>query len=175
MNGRELVMVNEWYLQSLVRVRQALATRLSRPEDIDDLAQEVYLRLMRVPRPDLVENPQAYLYRISLNVAQEWGQRASQAWDHSGQIDALPADDDPESEAVATEQDNVVFEIIQSLPLAQQTAFMLHVLDGLTYEQVADHMGVTRRAVKRYVANGYATLRERVSVSDGSVYSTQAL
>jgi len=37
---------------------------------------------------------------------------------------------------------------------------ILHTRDNLTYEEIAVHMGVSRRAVKRYVANGYAVLRE---------------
>jgi RNA polymerase sigma-70 factor (ECF subfamily) len=163
MDGRELAMVNEWYLDSVGRVRQALSSRLSRPEDIDDLAQEVYLRLLRAPRPDLIKNPQAYLYRIALNVAQEWRQRAAQAMDHGGIVEALEAEGDPEDESASLELDEAVLEIIQGLPLTQRSALILHVIDGMTYEQVAEHMGVSRRAVKRYVANGYAALRGRIT------------
>ena len=41
-----------------------------------------------------------------------------------------------------------------------RTALILHVRDGLTYDEVAVEMRVTRRAVKRYMANGYAALRQ---------------
>jgi RNA polymerase sigma-70 factor (ECF subfamily) len=144
------------------RVRQALSTRLSRPEDVDDLAQEVYLRLLKAPRPDLIKNPQAYLYRIALNVAQEWRQRAAQALDHGGIVETLEAQEDPVEASATLEEDETVLQGIRELPPHQRSALILHVIDGLTYEEVADHMGVSRRAVKRYVANGYAALRERM-------------
>ena len=39
---------------------------------------------------------------------------------------------------------------------------MLRVKHGLTYKQVAEHLGVTERMVKRYVVKGYASLREKL-------------
>ena len=36
----------------------------------------------------------------------------------------------------------------------------------MTYQQVAEHLGVSRRAVKRYVANGYAALRVAAAATD---------
>jgi RNA polymerase sigma factor (sigma-70 family) len=157
----------EWYLGSLSRVRQALSSRLDRREDIDDLAQEVYLRLLRVPQLDLVQNPQAYLYRVALNVAQEWRQRAAQSLDHGVALDGLIAEDDPLDEVMRAELDANTYDILKALPLTLRTALILHVIDGLTYEQVAEHMGVSRRAVKRYVAIGYASLRDRLSAPEG--------
>ena len=46
-----------------------------------------------------------------------------------------------------------------SLPLNHRTALVLHVANDLTYPQIATHMGVTRRQVKRYLAKAYARLR----------------
>ncbi|XOV86467.1 MAG: RNA polymerase sigma factor [Pseudomonadota bacterium] len=161
MHSYQIAVVTDWYLGSQDRIKQALSTRLSRAEDIEDLSQEVYLRLLRVPKPEDVKNPQAYLYRIALNVAQEWRQRAAQAWDHNAPVDALEATESPYDEVSAVEQDSAALELIHDLPLAQRTALTLHVIEGMTYEQVASHMAVSRRAVKRYVANGYATLREK--------------
>ncbi len=73
----------EWFEQFQPLIRKALRSRTSRPSDVDDLAQEVYLRLLRVPEPELVTNPQGYLYRVALNVAEEWRQRAAQSREHT--------------------------------------------------------------------------------------------
>ena len=43
---------------------------------MDDAAQEVFLRLLRYDRGELVENPQAYLFKVATNVAAEWSIRA---------------------------------------------------------------------------------------------------
>ena len=154
----------EWFERSRGLIRRALAQRLNRAADIDDLAQEVYLRLLRVPRPDLVRNPQAYLYRVALNVAEEWRARAAQSFDHSSEaLQTLAAQDDLERDASSQQRAQAIWQALEELPDASRTAVVLHVRDGMTYEEVARHMGVSRRAVKRYVAKGYAALRLRLN------------
>ena len=152
-----------WFAEFEPLIRQALGSRVHGRGNIDDLAQEVYLRILRIPQPELVANPQAYLYRVAVNVAAEWRQRAAQALEHSSEpLDDLAATRNLERETGDTERDKTVQEALADLPIASRTAVILHTRDGLTYEQIAEHMGVTRRAVKRYIANGYANLRERL-------------
>ena len=152
----------QWFERWHALIRHALSGRLQRKEDVDDMAQEVYLRLLRVRDLDLVRSPRSYLYRIAVNVAEEWRLRAPQAWDHSAPLDALEADEEPEKETELEQRDAAVQSALAKLPLAARTALVLQLRDGLTYEQIAEHMGVTRRAVKRYVANGYAELRQEL-------------
>src|SRR5688572_17779431 len=46
-------------------LRRFLAARMrAAPADVPDLAQEVYLRLLRIPDYELIRNPRAYLYTI---------------------------------------------------------------------------------------------------------------
>jgi len=159
-----------WFEQFQTLIRQALAKRTSRVADIDDLAQEVYLRLLRVPEPELVRNPQSYLYRVALNVAEEWRQRAAQRLTHSSDtVPELIADDDVESGVRHQERDTLVQQSLTKLSQASRTAVILHVQDGMSYDEVAAHMGVTRRAVKRYVANGYAALRNDLDVFNPTI------
>ena len=155
----------EWFEQFQPVIRQALKSRTSRVADVDDLAQEVYLRLLRVPEPELVENPQGYLYRVALNVAEEWRQRAAQSREHtSDPLSELAGSEDLERDAQDNQRDGMVQQSLAGLPRASRTALILHVRDGLTYDEVATHMRVTRRAVKRYVANGYAALRQELAM-----------
>ena len=154
-----------WFEQFQPVIRQALKSRTSRVDDVDDLAQEVYLRLLRVPEPELVKNPQGYLYRVALNVAEEWRQRAAQSREHSSDpLTELEGGEDPARDVWNNQRDSFVQQSLAGLPQASQTALILHVRDGLTYDEIATHMRVTRRAVKRYMANGYAALRQELEV-----------
>ena len=155
----------EWFERSEALIRHALRRYVVRAEDIEDLAQEVYLRLLRVPRLDLVRHPQAYLYRVAINVTLEWRLRAQQSKDHSAEwLEVLPAEGhDPENEADQSERDRMVRQMLAALPVGYRTAVILHAYEGMTYEQVAEHMGISRRAVKRYMAKGYVELRKRLA------------
>ena len=163
-SGNSHRLAAEWFQQYQSVIRQAVERRIGRVADVDDLAQEVYLRLLRVPEPELIENPQGYLYRVALNVAEEWRQRAAQSREHSSDpLSGLATGEDLERETADKQRDRFVQESLAGLPRASRTALILHVRDGLTYAEVAIHMQVTRRAVKRYVANGYAALRQELA------------
>src|SRR5512139_1777854 len=57
------------------RLLSFLGRRVRAGVDIEDLAQETYLRLLRAPDLALVRNPQAYLLRVASNVVSEWRDR----------------------------------------------------------------------------------------------------
>src|SRR5712671_376693 len=68
--------LSAWFQQWRLPLRKFLirkGTVLS--ADLDDVAQEVFLRLMRYDRTELIEHPQAYLFKMATNVAAEWAIR----------------------------------------------------------------------------------------------------
>jgi len=66
-----------WFKRWRKPIRQWLSHRSSVPTaDLDDLAQEVFLRLLRYSDDVAIDNPQGYLFRIAANVANEWQERA---------------------------------------------------------------------------------------------------
>ena len=146
-------------------VLQILARALPVRADVSDLAQEVYLRLLRIEKLDLIRNPRAYLYRVSINIADEWRLR-------SAKMPTVPEDAVPEATFAATNTNNLedwlsrqqnramIEAALLALPVNQRTALVLHVMKDLTYPQIATHMGVTRRQVKRYLAKAYERLRQ---------------
>ena len=149
-----------WYLKSQPQIVAALKSRLGATPDLQDLAQEVYLRLLRVEQPELIRNPSSYVYRVALNVEEEWRLRAAQALEHSSEpLEAMAAGEDPEDSALRSERHRAMRKAIEALPPATRNAMLLHVQRDMTYEQVAVHLGVSRRAVKRYILKGYAATR----------------
>lgn len=156
-------LVLDWRKQWHPFVLQVLARALPRRSDVPDLAQEVYLRLLRVEKLDLVRNPRAYLYRVAINIADEWRLRCARlptAPDDSVPGHMFAATDNLE-DWLSRQQDRVVIETaLRALPMDQRTALVLHVAKDLTYPQIARHMGVTRRQVKRYLAKAYERLRK---------------
>lgn len=160
-------------------VLQVLSRRLPANADIADLAQEVYLRLLRVEKLDLVRHPRAYVCRVAINIADEWRLRSTRmpmTADYDAPEAAFKANDNLE-DWLSTRQDReVVRTALMSLPLNHRTALVMHVTQDLTYPEIASRMGVTRRQVKRYLAKAYANLRERVLIAglNESVGATEA-
>src|SRR4030081_1307395 len=70
MSNRSLLLGwrNRWNRSLL----QFLGRRVRASVDIEDLAQETYLRLLRARDLSDVRNPQAYLLRVARHVLTEW-------------------------------------------------------------------------------------------------------
>ncbi len=152
------VWADEWH-DDLVKF---LARRTQTPADAHDLAQEVYLRLLRVDRSDLVRQPRSYLLRIAANLLHEWRLKARQARPHDAFLDDLEADESPErATAEALRAKRVDRELTRLAPPVR-LALVLQIRDGLSYEEIATEMNVTPRMVKRYLMTAYATLRTRI-------------
>src|SRR5580692_3695530 len=49
-----------------------ISKRVRTLADARDLAQEAYVRLLRMERKDLIRHPRAYLYRIAANILYEF-------------------------------------------------------------------------------------------------------
>jgi DNA-directed RNA polymerase specialized sigma24 family protein len=50
------------------QVHRYFLRRLSKPQDVEDLAQEVYLRILRLDDRPWMEDPLRYLYTVAANV-----------------------------------------------------------------------------------------------------------
>jgi RNA polymerase sigma factor (sigma-70 family) len=158
-----------WFAHWRRPIRYWLSTRSSVPAaDVDDLAQEVFLRLLRYGDA-MVDNPQGYLFRIAANVANEWRERARHRWPHDETwLHELPmeARDEPENIAARRSTLEHVRAVVQTLPPRQRKVLLLHVNEGLTYKQIAEQMSLTYRVVLRDLTRAYSQLRLRLTLED---------
>jgi RNA polymerase sigma factor (sigma-70 family) len=158
-NGRLSVWFERWNepMQRWVASRSLIPAA-----DLDDVAQEAFLRLLRYSDNVAVQYPQTYLFRIAANVASEWRERArnSRPHDDSWLEDLkIEAEDEPENTIARTRMHEDVRAALQRLPQRQRQVLLLHVDDNLTYVQIAEQLGLTRRIVKRDLALAYSYLR----------------
>lgn len=137
-----------------------LRRRLGNSADAADLAQDTFAGLLGAYRrramPDLHE-PRAYLTTIAKRLMVDLYRRLAleQAY-----LDVLATM--PERHAPSEEQRLVVLQtlrevdaLLAALPDKVRAAFLLSQLDGLTYAQIGDEMGVSVRTVKRYMAEAF--------------------
>jgi RNA polymerase sigma-70 factor (ECF subfamily) len=160
----------EWFKEWRKPVRHWLSRRASVPAaELDDLAQEVFLRLLRYSEKTAVENPLGYLLRIAGNVASEWRERARVAKPHQQSwLDDLLIEPDAEPEnSVCQEGTNeCVQAAVDRLPKRQRDVLLLRVNEGLTYKQIAERLGLTQRSVLRDLTRAYSQLRLRLDPED---------
>jgi RNA polymerase sigma factor (sigma-70 family) len=139
---------------------QFLGRRVRAPVDIEDLAQETYLRLLRARDLSDVRNPQAYLLRVASHVLVEWRDQhpPAEAFDAS-QEDLLVDDSTPELELQASLSQRRLQQTLASVSPIMRAVLLLRLRDERSCSEVASELGITVRQVKRYLARGYERLR----------------
>jgi hypothetical protein len=53
-------------------LKRYLSQRVGNHAEVEDLSQEIYLRLLRIERKDLIRSPEALLFRLASNAVYEW-------------------------------------------------------------------------------------------------------
>jgi RNA polymerase sigma factor (sigma-70 family) len=149
------------------RLRRFLASRLRHVgDDAQDLVQEVYLRLLRIPHQESIRSPQSYMFTVAFHVLHQHKLTladAPETIDPIALIAELDAcsENDPALQFEARERLNQLDRILQELPRNAYVSFVLHRRYGFTLEEIASELGVSRAMVKKYMARAVAHCRER--------------
>ncbi|MGC4029105.1 MAG: sigma-70 family RNA polymerase sigma factor [Steroidobacteraceae bacterium] len=141
-----------------------LIRRVRRPEDVDDLTQEIFERFVkRKDRMELVRDPLAYLFRIAFHVV---GEALADEQRHEVTFDPqqpLPGAElywksgGDDAEELAVQED--VQQALAQLPKNHLTALMLVEGHGLSYKEAAKISGFTPSTIATYVMHGRAALK----------------
>jgi RNA polymerase sigma factor (sigma-70 family) len=139
------------------RLRRFLTVRLRNASDVPDLAQEVFLRLLRVPGCESIRSPEAYLFTIASHVIHQHAVRRSSepvSVDITEVFEELtsPSSDEPPDQASHAQRLDELERILAYLPTRVATALVLHRVAGYSVQEVGDELGVSRETAKKYLA-----------------------
>jgi RNA polymerase sigma factor (sigma-70 family) len=146
------------------RLRRFFALRLRNEADAPDLAQEVFLRLMRVEQCETIRSPEAYLFTVASHVLYQHTLRQTHT-PPSIDIAEVFAElqptstDDPMMRALGQERLTEVERVLASLPPKVASTLMLQRLAGLSIEEICKELGISRPAAKKYLARALAECR----------------
>jgi RNA polymerase sigma-70 factor (ECF subfamily) len=157
--------VAAWFGQWQAPLRKFLIGKTALPvADLDDVAQEVFLRLLRYERSVLVEHPQAYLFKMASNIAAEWSIRARLRHPHNDQwIETLASDNEPEVRAARDLAQDEIERALNTLTPRQREVLKLQFAEGLGHKEIAERLDITPRSVKRAISKSYARLRRELT------------
>lgn len=141
-----------------------LQCRLHSISDAQEVAQEAYVRLVTMDKPEQVDSLRAYLFRIASNLAVDRLRARQVRADHP----LLAPDEDfhlapiPERHVQATGQLQELYKALRELPAKTARAFVMHVIDGREISAIARAMKISERMVRYHVAHALAHCRARV-------------
>ena len=152
--------------------RRALQTffyrRIRTKSDAPDLAQEVYVRMLRVSDSDAIRNPEAYLYTVASNLVKEHAvldrrQASGLDVDEASvqqRLGELPTLD---GQLDARQRVTRLRTVLAQLSPKCRAAVILQYRHGLTYQEIAERLDVSPHMVKKYLAQALAHCRRRMA------------
>lgn len=122
----------------------AFLTRRFGREVAEDLSQETFLRLAQSPIDP--HNPKALLARIAVRVAQDHLRREAA----QKRPRLVVSDDPPEGVALPDQEETLLHrQIVAKLPRNLRDVYVLSRFGGLTYAEIASHLGISDKAVEK--------------------------
>ena len=161
-------LVERLFAQHGGALRTFLFRRVRRHPEAAELAQEVYVRMLRVPDVEVIRNPEAYLYTVASNLAKEHAvqerhlrtaidvnepaiqEQLAELPSFSGSIDA---------EA----RKKRLREVLEQLPPKCHAAVVLQYWHGLSYQEIAQRLEISPHMVKKYLSQALVHCRRRMA------------
>ncbi|MCT9809928.1 sigma-70 family RNA polymerase sigma factor [Acidovorax sp. Be4] len=122
-------------------------------QEAADLAQDTFVRLLKQCPAELQE-PRAFLATVARSVLIDHCRRMSleRAYLQTLMLMPEPVSPSPEERAVVLQALEQIDRMLDGLGARARSAFLLAQLDGLTYKEIAQRLGVSLSSVEKYMA-----------------------
>lgn len=133
-------------------------------QDIDDLVQESYARLLRAKHRGLIAEPRAYLFSTARNAAFDLFRRkrivSIEDLAESRRLSVVDDGPDAAEAASHTQEIELLIEAIEALPQRCREVLTLRKLHGLSYRDIAVRLGISENTVNAQLAIGVVRCRQ---------------
>jgi RNA polymerase sigma factor (sigma-70 family) len=145
--------VAELAVQHGRRLRRFLSSRLKNVADVPDLAQEVFLRLLRIQCHESIRTPEAYLLTIASHVVHQHALREAERPQAADLLDAIADSEEltgPDSSGWLDARQKLEH-ILGELPENVRACLILQRLYGYSLDEIVAEVGIARSTVKKYL------------------------
>ena len=160
-------LIDDLYRREMPPLRQYVRRVLRGSSDADDIVQEAFVRLWRALEHSEIRNPRAVLFKTARNLALNHIRndrvRNSDAA-RAGADDSLNREiKTAEEEMIASEEAAACRVLMEALPLRCREAFVLRVVDELSYKEMAKEMHLSVSTIEKHIGKGKQLCRARLA------------
>jgi RNA polymerase sigma factor (sigma-70 family) len=169
--GEETGALLRAYLERRGDLRRFFLARLGGDADVEDLVQELYLKVVDLDGR-AVRNPASFLYSMASSLMLDRMRQSRRAgvrdfvWRSTTQtfVGSVEIADGPDAEAtvIARQRLERLNTALQALSPKTQSVFRAHKFEGLSYVETAKRLGMSRKAVEKHMGLALGHLLARV-------------
>ena len=161
-------LVGRLFAEHRTALQSFFLRRIRSKSDAADLAQEVYLRMLRIRDPGAIRNPVSYLYTVANNLVKEnavLDRRQASGID----VDDVSAQDQLGSwptfdgDLDTTQRVARLGTVLAQLRPKCRAAVELRFTHELSFREIAMHLGISPQMAKKYVAQALGHCRRRMA------------
>lgn len=159
-------------------LRAFIARFLYRPHDVDDIAQETFIRAFKAEKKGTIDHPKAYLYRIARNLAlKELTKKSTKMTsfiEDSCSSEVLDQSQDVEKQIASREKLLKVQRAIGDLPPQCQRVFIMRKVYGFSHKEISHQLGISVSTVEKHIVSGLKRTIASVTKQERPVSETLA-
>lgn len=158
--------VSAAFIESYGVIQRFLAKYFAEPQDIEDVAQEAFLRAYVAEQHKRIDKPGAYLMRIARNLAlTKLSKKSRQITDYieeMGVAVVIESNSAVDLEVEAEEALGLYCEAVANLPVKMRQVYLLRKVHGLSHKEIADRLSLSVSSVEKYLRSGILACRHYV-------------
>jgi RNA polymerase sigma factor (sigma-70 family) len=142
-----------------------LIGRLGSDQDAKEIAQEAYVRLLQLNNPECISFLRAFLFKTAANLAIDRVRHRQSAIRRNHLFFDLGRESEPSAETThcVAEDALTTMDALNELSERCRTAFLLSRIEDLTTFEIAARLGVSDRAVRKYLVRALAHVHARLN------------
>lgn len=150
--------VSTAFIENETFLRRFLTRFLSRPQDIEDVVQDAYLKARCAEEKQVINSPKAFLFRIARNEAlKELRKKSRRITDYIEELDspdAVPVGGSAEEHAIAKQRLGMFCQSALEMTPRCRRVFLMCKVYGMSYKEIAAELGISVSGVEKHVARG---------------------
>ena len=159
---------DRWFQHSLLKHQRALIAYLRKmlgsEQDVQDVAQDVYLKMYNVCNYQDIEAPRAFMLRTAHNtVIQRYRHDSRVPMESVADFDELGVHNNEPDFADQVDSKRrlaILAEAVEQLPPVCRRIFVMRKAEGMSQQEIARELGISESTVEKHAVKGMRRCRE---------------
>ena len=150
--------ITEAFVKHETFLKRFLSRFLSRPQDIEDVVQDTYLKAFSAEKKQQIHQPKAFLFRVARNAAlTELSKKSRQVMKYVEDYDDSEIISDGisvEDRVLASEKLGLFCQSALEMTPKCRRVFLMAKVYGMSYKEISAELEIGQSAVEKHVAKG---------------------